>query len=207
LLLAYFLATAVSVRSVTAASLTPILGPGGFTSPTTFTHDFEGETVNAAPANTAQFTFEPTSKLVPASLWTDSVTPSGTQGLVEAVDVEPMTIAFNSPVHEVGAFFGNDDFDLTFQVVLEIFDAANSSLGSVQVAANSNDFADQYIGVRSDTAIKSAAFYYQRPNAGELSVYIDDLKVGVAVPEPTGLLLVLSGMLILAVRARWTSLR
>ena len=82
-------------------------------------------------------------------------------------------------------FFGNDDFGRIFNANLELFDANNVSLGKVQVRSNGNDQADQYIGARSSVPATSALIYYDQPNAQLLSVYIDDLKVGALVPEPT----------------------
>ena len=194
------IATFSAARSASAATLTPILGPGGFLSPTTITNDFETGAPETAPANTPQFTFEGTALLGTASSWTANTTSSGVQGLVESIANEPMRIVFTTPVNEVGMFFGNDDFNLVFNANLELFDAGNASLGSVQVLSNANDFADQYIGVRSDTAAKSAAIYYDRPAAQQVSVYIDDLKVGL-VPEPSGVALAVWGVLGLAASA------
>jgi len=78
---------------------------------------------------------------------------------------------------------------------LEVFDAGNNSLGSITVAANRNDFADQFIGLRSDTAFRFVNISYQRPNAQELSVYIDDFgRSDYTVPEPGTSLLLLSGL-------------
>jgi hypothetical protein len=68
--------------------------------------------------------------------------------------------------------------------------------------SNVNDFADQYLGARSPTAVKSAAIYYQRPEAQTFAVYIDDLKVGFFVPEPSSVIAALCGFLCLAGRPR-----
>jgi hypothetical protein len=194
-----------AARSATAVGLTPLLGPGDFLFSPTTTVDFEDGIPDAPPLNTSQITFEPTTEVDFATSWTGGVTPSGLLGLVETFNDEPMTFVFTVPVREVGMFFGNDEFAFGgghFNAILEVFDAANSSLGSVQVASNANDFADQYIGVRSDTAIKSAAISYQRPEADTFAVYIDDLKVGGLVPEPSGLALAACGVLWLAAGVR-----
>ena len=185
-----------------AAILSPIVGPAGFTSSTTFTDNFESGAPNTLPANTPAFTFETTARLGLASTWTGSITPSGLQGAVEESNNQPMKIEFTAPVSEVGMFFGNDDFGRVFNVNLELFDAANTSLGTVQVLSNGNDAADQYIGARSPVPVKSIAISYAQPNAQLLAVYIDDLKVGVAVPEPAGVALLLWGLLGLATSRR-----
>lgn len=177
--------------------ITPILDSSGFLSLTTITDNFEIGSPKTTPANTSQFTFMSTSQLGLAALWTAGVTPSGVQGLSEAIIDTPLRIIFNTPVNEVGMYFGNDDFNRVFNATLELFDAGDSSLGMVQVRSNGNDHADQFIGARSSVAAKSAAIYYQQPNAQSLSVYIDDLTVGV-VPEPTGAALAVCGLLGLA---------
>jgi hypothetical protein len=191
-----------AVRSASAAAIVPILGPGAFLAPTTITNNFEAGLPNATPANTPQFTFEGTAKLGLAQAWTAGNTPSGRMGLVEDVANEPLRIVFTTPVHEVGMYFGNDDFGRLFYATLELFDAGDVSLGAVQVRSNGNDFADQFIGARSGVAAKSAAIYYERPNAQLLSVYIDDLTVGGLVPEPSGIALAACGILGLATGAR-----
>jgi hypothetical protein len=172
--------------SARAASLVPILGPGDFTSISTAIHNFD----DVGVINTPQFTFEGTVQQGLASEFTANNTPSGARGLVELVQPvsnEPLIVQFAAPVSEVGLFFGNDDpaFEAgPFDAYLELFDAAHQSLGVAQVESNVNDFADQYLGARSDTPVKSAAIYYQRPEAKTFAVYIDDLKVGFFVPEP-----------------------
>lgn len=181
---AVLLAACCAAGVTQAAAITQLSGPGDFVAGTIIVEDFESGTAGSPPADTAQFTFEATAEVASASTWTSNVTSSGTRGLRELIANEPMVILFTTPVLEVGATFGNDDFNLSFDAMLEVYDAANNSLGSVQVAANSNDYADQFIGLRSDVPISSAAFTYERPAAEQLSVFIDDLRVGL-VPEPS----------------------
>src|SRR5262245_42782205 len=178
-----------------AATITPIPGPGGFLSPITYTDDFEVGADKSSPPNTPPFTFESTAKLGLASAWTAGVTSSGVKGLVESYDSNPLEIVFASPVNEVGMYFGNDDFGRVFNANLELFDANNASLGKVQVRSNGNDQADQFIGARSSLPARSALIYYDQPNAQLLSVYIDDLRVGALVPEPSSLALVTCGLM------------
>lgn len=186
---------------VSGATITQIFGPESFISATTIANNFEGGVVNTPPANTSEFTFENTALLADAKSWNDNGTSSGSQGLVESAENEPMRIFFTTPVSEVGLFFGNDDFSLKFNANLELFDAGNNSLGRVQVACNANDAADQYLGARSDFAVASIAISYDRPAAQHLSVYIDDLMVGL-IPEPSSVALLFGGAMALQMRYR-----
>ena len=157
----YFILTCLCAAAAgpfaSASIILPILSPAGFVSPTTFTNDFE------TVVNTPQFTFDSTAELDTADLLSGGVTSSGMQGLKEFQNQVnpngPLNVTFPVPVHEIGMFFGNDDFNFQFNAILEVFDAANVSLGNVQVPANVNDFVDQYIGLRSDTPIKSAVIF------------------------------------------------
>jgi hypothetical protein len=196
-------ATLTLAHSARSATMTPIASPTGFNSSVTFTNDFEDGAPSNPPVNLEPFTFEPSSQLGSAFFWTDSVTSSGTQGLVEPADTTPLPLkfVFSSPVREVGMFFGNDDFFRVFNARLELFDAADVSLGSVTVRSNGNDQADQYIGARSSAAAKSATISYDQPNAQLLTVYVDDLKVGL-IPEPASGALALSSCLGLAISVR-----
>jgi hypothetical protein len=187
-----------------AATISPISSPGGFLSGSTTTDDFEFGAPNDPPASVSPFEFEDAPKLGLAEKWTAGVTPSGKMGLVEFYPDGPLQINFATPVHEIGMFFGNDDFGRVFNANLELFDASNVSLGKIQVRSNGNDQADQYIGARSSVAVKSARIYYDQPNAQLLSVYIDDLKIGTIVPEPSSVALAtcsLAGLIVGARRA------
>ena len=182
-----------------ASILTPIASPAGFASSTTHTNDFE------TTINLPQFTFDATAQLELAAILSGGTTSSGAKGLKEFNNQTnpdgPLNVTFTSPVHEIGMFFGNDDFNFHFDAILEVFNAASVSLGKIQVPVNRNDFVDQYLGVRSDTPIKYAAISYQRPQAQQLAVYIDDFTIGTAiVPEPTSA--AIASLLILAAGLR-----
>ncbi len=164
----------VSVTAISAV-IVQLPTPGSLT----LSNDFE------TSINNADVTFDATASLGLASDWSDSVTPSGVQGLVEARSNEPLIGTLSSPRTAVGIWFGNDDFSLVFNATLEAFDGP-TLLGSVSVQSNANDFADQFIGLSSDTAFDSFRISYQREEAANLSIYVDDLYVGnaSAVPEP-----------------------
>jgi hypothetical protein len=79
---------------------------------------------------------------------------------------EPLNVIFTSDQFEVGAGFGNDQF-LVFLAELEIFDALNNSLGFVTVTSNANDFADQFLALRSDTPFSVRAVLLPAAAGGE----------------------------------------
>ena len=170
-----------------------------FNSTATESNDFE------ATINTANITFDATSFRVSASTASDGVTTSGTQGLAELIQNEPLTAILGVDAFEVGLFFGNDETSI-FDAILSVFDASNTLLGTVSVESNANDFVDQFIGLRSDTAIRRVDFAYQRPEAGNLAVYIDDFTIGldrtVPAPAPAPIVLLAIGLAGLALRRR-----
>lgn len=169
-----------------------------FLSTNTEGNDFEGPS-----KNTANITFDATAQFGTAASWAGSVTSSGVRGLVEHVSNEPLTATLAVDAFEVGMFFGNDDFNLPFDAILSVFDAGNTLLGTVSVPANRNDFADQFIGLHSDTAFRSVSVSYQRPNAQQLSIYVDDFTIGTnPVPEPASIALLATGLLGFAFRGR-----
>lgn len=112
-----------------------------------------------------------------------SVTTSGTRGARDASAVAPMEGTLTVPATAIGLWFGNDDFGAIFNAVLSVYSGA-SFLGSVSVSSNGNDYVDQFIGLASDTAFDRFAIVYQRPEAGVLDVFIDDLHL-TTVPEPS----------------------
>ncbi|MGI9451012.1 MAG: PEP-CTERM sorting domain-containing protein, partial [Geminicoccaceae bacterium] len=63
-----------------------------------------------------------------------------------------------------------------------------------------------FLGLRSDTAIRRADVRYQRPDAANLTVAIDDFTIGtngsIAVPEPATLSLLAIGAMALGASAR-----
>jgi hypothetical protein len=194
-------ATLLIARFGTAAMMTPITSPAGFNSAVTYVDHFEADPTAARPQDTEHFKFEESALVGLSSLWTDSVTPSGEKGIVEPTANAPLRFEFDQPATEVGMWFGNDDFGRVFDAKLELFNAANVSLGFVLVRSNGNDQADQFIGARSAAGAKYAQVSYNQPTAQLLTVYIDDLKVGF-VPEPAGALLTVCGCLGIALLVR-----
>lgn len=184
-----------------AVVITQLTGFGDFTSPTIFTQDFE-----TTPFDTPQLTFDATVTQINALNATGGVTSSGSFVALETLGNEPLTVLFSEDAFEVGLIFGNDDFFLVFDAVLEVFDGSNTLLGSVSVSSNANDFADQFLGLRSDTAIRRADVRYQRPDAANLTIAIDDFTIGtngsIAVPEPATLSLLAIGAMALGASAR-----
>ena len=178
-----------------AATITQLTAYGQLTPPVLL-NNFE------VSKNTAWVTFDASATLDFASTWSGGVTPSGVQGLVESAGNEPLTASLTADAFEVGLTFGNDDFGLAFNAILRVYDAGNVLLGTVTVAANRNDFADQFIGLRSDVGFRRVDISFQRPEAGNLTVYIDDFAVSnqTAIPEPVSLLLVGAGLAGLARR-------
>jgi hypothetical protein len=180
LLLLAFVTVAASANS---AVITQLFDPATLT----LSNDFESTKDNG------DVTFEASAEVVLARLYADSVTPSGIKGLADTLGNAPLEGTLSSPSTAIGLWFGNDDFGYTFDAMLEVF-FGGGSLGSVTVAANRNDFADQFIGLSSDTAFDRFQITYQRPEAQELSVYVDDLYLGKAGSIPLPATLALFGL-------------
>jgi len=179
------LVVALGTMAQAMGAVTQLTGFGDFVSLNVVKQTFE------TTINTPEFTFEATAYRGPAWSWADSHTPSGVWGLVEDRVNEPLkaTVLVPGGATETGMFFGNDDWG-AFSAVLEVFNASHSSLGSVSVVANINDWADQFIGLRSDSPFSSVEIRYTRPGAQELSVYVDDFGIGWGViPEPSTLMI------------------
>jgi hypothetical protein len=113
------------------------------------------------------------------------VTTSGAGGALDTFANAPMEGTLTVPAIGIGFWFGNNDFGAIFQAVLSVYSGA-SFLGSVTVTSNGNDYVDQFIGLSSDTAFDRFVVTYQRPQAGLLDVFIDDLHLA-SVPEPSSL--------------------
>ena len=180
---------AVSTTPAHATIITQLSGFGDFLGNVSASNDFE------STVNVAGITFDATAYRDSACSWAGCVTPSGVWGLVEPEFNEPLRAVLGTDAYEVGMFWGNDDYGYTFNAILRVYDAGNTLLGSVIVAANRNDLADQFIGLRSDTAFRYVDFSFQRPEAQGLYDYIDDFKVSDyqpnSVPEPASSLALL----------------
>ncbi len=174
--------------NASAALITALTGFGDFTSTTTSSQDFESS------INTSVFTFDATAATYTAAAATSGVTSSGSRVLVEFPGVSPLRAGFTSDVFEIGMIFGNDD-TAAFTATLAVFDASDVLLGSVTATPNGNDFADQFIGLRSDMAIRSMTISYG--GATCCAIAIDDFTVGfeaATVPEPATLTLLGLGL-------------
>ena len=160
-------------------------------------NSLDRETIQfGATTSSASVTLDPTVYLASSSTWSAGVTTSGSGVGVETLRNAPIEAVFSRDAFEVGFFFGNDDFNLTFDVTLNAFDAMGNDIGQVVTQSNANDFVDQFLGLNSSVPIRSIAIDYARPEARGLFLVIDDLTVGFdppdqpdsnAVPEPTGI--------------------
>jgi hypothetical protein len=125
------------------------------------------------------------------------VTPSGSRGLTPRFleFPKPIIMEFAKPTSSVGMFFGNDDSCCTsgFNASLDIW-GISGYIDTITVAANMNDYADQFIGFVSDELVTSVVIRYPtlQDEIG-LITYIDDVQFNV-VPETSILLLMATGI-------------
>ena len=190
------LALSIAVSASTAdAQLTQVFSQVALNGPLTV-HDFE-----SGPSGLgANYSFASGSPLTRAACATAGcVTPSGLNGLSSTLFPDILTITFINPVGSIGMFFGNDDTCCSrgFSAFLDVFDGAGL-LGTVSVAANMNDAADQYLGLNSTTGITYAQVRYGSGSDVGLFTYLDDVAFGAAtttVPEPGTVGLVAMGLL------------
>jgi hypothetical protein len=190
------LAYALSVTALGAnAAVTQLGSPADIA--TSYLNDFES-VVDAGPA-----TFDSTAFRITAAAATDSVTPSGSYGLFHYIDNGPLNVQLSAKYNSVGFYVGNDDFGYAFDAILTVFDG-ETNLGTVTLAVNRNDYADQFLGLSSSLAFNRVQISYQRPEAHLLAVYIDDFRLGAPtpVPEPGTYALMLMGLAAMGAVAR-----
>lgn len=164
-------------------------------------NDFETR-VNIVAGSFSFLTFSDGAKLVRAAGIAKGETPSGSLGLrlnrKTAGDVLVASLGLSA--YAVGLTFGNDSFSKSADVSLSIYDGKDAHLGTFSVKTNGNGFADQFIGLRSDTPFAKVELRY---GAGSslFAFYIDDFVFS-TIPEPgTGALLAF-GMLSFALLRR-----
>ena len=172
-------ATCLALASPAAAQITQLTSTGQIA--TTYVNDFETVrdsgpvTWNAGSLNSA-------------GSYAGNVTTSGAQGLASDTFPQTLTANLSSFYNAVGLNFGNDDTCCSsgFSAILTVWSGA-TNLGSVTVAANMNDFVDQFIGLSSVTAFDRVDISYG--SNAELYTFIDDFRLGSAatgaVPEPS----------------------
>jgi hypothetical protein len=103
-----------------------------------------------------------------------------------------LNIISTTPLHALGAYFGNDQGNSDFTTIrLSAYDFTGALLGSLEVNANGNTSVDQFIGLRSD--IPFARVRFDTISAAGLqsqiySVVVDDL-IFAPVPEPSAICL------------------
>jgi len=140
-------------------------------------------------------------QLYSAASAASGVTSSGTSGLLSLDFPQALEVSLSSSYNAVGMYFGNDDVCCStgYAATLEVFSGA-TSLGSVSLTANMNDYADQFIGLSSTLSFDKVVISY---GGASLYTYIDDFQVGVAaVPEPETYAMLLAGLGVMGAVAR-----
>lgn len=180
-------AVVLACASPAAAQIVQLTSPAQIT--TTYLNDFE--TVR----DSGPVTWD-AGAIQPASSFASGVTTSGSSGLASDTFPQALTASLASSYGAVGLYFGNDDLCCSsgFSATLTVFSGL-TNLGSVTVAANMNDFVDQFIGLSSVTPFDRVTISYG--NDTSLYTYIDDFRLGAAVsgavPEPSTWAMMLLG--------------
>lgn len=161
------------------AQVTLLTNAGQIT--TSYLNNFDTGVKNSGPV-----TFDVTSAIDTAAGYSGNVTSSGAFGLRSGTFPAPITATLSSSYNAVGLVFGNDDTccATSMNAVLSVYNGA-TLIGSVNLAGNMNDFADQFIGLSSVAAFNRVTIDYGNAS---LYTFIDDFRLGTAatagVPEP-----------------------
>lgn len=181
-------ALAVGLAPQASAQVTLLTNAGQIS--TTYLNTFDTGVKNSGPV-----TFDAGSTIDTAAGFAGNVTSSGAFGLASGTFPSNIEATLSSSYNAVGLVFGNDDTCCSngFNARLSVFNGA-TLIGSVIVAANMNDFADQFIGLSSTTAFNRVTIDY---SGASLYNFIDDFRLGSAatgaVPEPATWALMLAG--------------
>ena len=197
--LKYIVPLAALLAAPAAAAVTPVFAPESLNGPARVVEDFEDTAFDVGISFSGGTRVQADGTSLP--------TPSGSFGYAFATKDggvaigAPLTleILFAAPVRSAGLFFGNDDPCCTaaLTVTLDVFTDMGLA-GSVDLAANMNDAADQFVGFNSSEAnITRLALTYGLGRQN-LSIYVDDVQFGAPaalVPAPAALALLGLGLL------------
>jgi hypothetical protein len=161
------------------ATITQVFDPGSLTGGPFTIEDFEDDAFEPGITYSASSGVQRAS----AASFARSVTPSGFWGLSSNSPPDPISLTFDleTPASSVGMWFGNDDTCCStgFVASLDIFDAGGF-IGTISLAANMNDFADQFLGFNSTELVTSVTLRYGSGSDVDLFHYIDDVYFNVA---------------------------